>query len=106
MNMVAGVGGEEREVAVKCDYVVDVEQGWLLLGVVERERVDVRWTDGRERWIADGELIALRKQAAAVMHLHRRCSRSFDPCGSFPDSCSWTRLSSKQQATRRAMHHS
>lgn len=76
MNMVAGVGGEEREVAVKCDYVVDVEQGWLLLGVVERERVDVWWTDGRERWIADGELIALRKQAAAVMHLHRRrCSR-------------------------------
>ena len=41
MNMVAGVGGEEREVAVKCDYVVDVEQGWLLLGVVERERVAV-----------------------------------------------------------------
>ena len=48
MNMVAGVGGEEREVAVKCDYVVDVEQGWLLLGVVERERVAVWWTDGRE----------------------------------------------------------
>lgn len=74
MNMVAGVGGEEREVAVKCDYVVDVEQGWLLLGVMERERVAVWWTDGRERWIADGELIALRKQAAAVMH-RRRCSR-------------------------------
>lgn len=110
MNMVAGVGGEEREVAVKCDYVVGGRAGvataWSCGEGKSRCLVD-RWAremDCRRRADCPQETSSSGDAPAPAALFEEALTRA----AAFPTRAAgrWTRLSSKQQAARRAMHHS